>query len=70
LWCVRTLEIDVNKMVDMDVTMAILMDRSSATPVFASKKLRTGTINKPPPKPNKPAMNPTIAPVRPNTIKT
>ena len=24
----------------------------------------------PPPKPNKPAMNPTMAPVRPNTIKT
>jgi hypothetical protein len=68
-WWVRTLETDVNKMVDMDVTIAILMDRSSATPMLPSKKLNTGTIIKPPPKPNNPAMNPTTVPVRASSKK-
>ena len=58
---------EVNKMVDIEVTMPILMDRSSATPMLVSIKLSTGTISSPPPKPNKPAMNPTTAPVRPSS---
>ena len=69
LWCVRTLETEVNKMVDMDVTMAILIDKSSATPMLPNIKLNTGTISKPPPKPNKPAMKPTTVPVRPSSKK-
>ena len=56
-------------MVDMEVTMAILMDRSSATPMLPKIKLNTGTMSKPPPKPSKPAMKPTTVPVMPSSKK-
>ena len=56
-------------MVDMEVTMAILIDNSSATPMLPSRKLKMGTMSKPPPKPNKPAMKPTTVPVRPSSKK-
>ena len=62
LWCARTLEMEVNTMVAMEVAMAILTARSADTPRPVRIKVMNGTSNMPPPMPSKPARKPVHRP--------
>jgi hypothetical protein len=62
LWCARTLAMEVNMIVAIEVAIAILTDKSGATPRWAMMKVRKGTSNMPPPMPSKPAKKPVAVP--------
>ena len=61
-WCARTLEMDVNTMVAMDVAMAIFTARSGDTPRADMMSVMNGTISMPPPMPSSPARKPVQSP--------
>ena len=54
-WCARTLEMEVNMMVAMEVAIAILMARSAGRPRCERISVRKGPISMPPPMPKSPA---------------
>ena len=61
-WCARTLEMEVKMMVAMEVAMAILIDRSGATPRPERITVMKGTMIMPPPMPSRPARKPVHRP--------
>ena len=58
----RRLEIEVNRMVAIEVAMAIFTARPDSTPRDAMMKVTKGTISMPPPMPSSPARKPVKAP--------
>ncbi len=55
LWCARTLEIEVKRMVAIDVAIAIFTAMAEATPCADRISVMKGTSSMPPPMPSRPA---------------
>ena len=66
-WWARTLAIEVNRIVAIEVAMAIFTASAPSTPRLVKITVRKGTINMPPPMPSKPARKPVQAPSSSNS---
>ncbi len=62
LWCARTDDSEVNRMVPIEVAIAIWTMASPAKPRLVNSSVRNGTIIMPPPTPSSPAQKPVKAP--------
>lgn len=62
LWCARMLDSEVNRMVAIEVAMAIFTAMSPGTPRWLMMMVMKGTSTMPPPMPSSPAMKPPKVP--------
>ena len=63
LWWARTLEIDVNTMVAIEVASARCIMCSAGNPLAVNTNTSIGTMIMPPPMPSRPARKPTDSPI-------